>query len=111
MNVVSRLSLESVFSFFMKDVDKFCNSLAELYSNISKVSSTKYRVLHWVSLCLGSGFRIYFTKILFVPGSTFIYIYLPICKPINFHRFIAFCECFSTKNLQRINSEYSALKH
>ena len=42
---------------------------------------------------------------------TFIYIYLPICKPINFHRFIAFCECFSTKNLQRIISEYSALKH
>ena len=74
MNVVSRLSLESVFSFFIKDVDKFCNSLAELYSNISKVSSTKYRVLHWVSLCLGSGFRIYCTKILFVPGSTFIYI-------------------------------------
>ena len=76
MNVVSRLSLESVFSFFIKDVDKFCNSLAELYSNISKVSSTKYRVLHWVSLCLGSGFRIYCTKILFVPRSTFIYIYL-----------------------------------
>ena len=24
--------------FFYKDVDKFCNSLAELYSNVSKVS-------------------------------------------------------------------------
>ena len=25
------------FLFFYKDVDKFCNSLAELYSNVSKV--------------------------------------------------------------------------
>ena len=28
--------------FFYKDVDKFCNSLAELYSNVSKVGDFSF---------------------------------------------------------------------
>ena len=37
--VTSRSVTDVCFLFYyMKDVDKFCNSLAELYSNISKVS-------------------------------------------------------------------------
>lgn len=40
-----------IFLFFIKDVDKFCNSLAELYSNVSKVGDLNFVNVHvsWIN--------------------------------------------------------------
>ena len=52
--------------FFYKDVDKFCNSLAELYSNVSKVGD-----LNSVNTCIMS--KLYLNVPLRAAAGSYIY--------------------------------------